>query len=490
MRTNVKGGGSFKMPKLEIEKDKSKSPSKKDTRVKKILSKKVKILICIVIVIAVAFLLIKLQTSSVKTDIKHTVLSKGNIVNSINVLGAIKSNESSNVYSTLDNKIKEVRVKVGDKVKVGDILAVLDTGDLEKDIEQAKATTTANEANAKIELNSTKKEYDNALYLYNNNLNAEITNAEEAVNSAKLSFEDKENIYEYNKMLLQSGEISEQELKQKKMDFENAKSEYNKAVVALENAKVKTLQELDTAKNNYEKAQTNCNNNSEKIALEKQQSNLEKCQIKATIDGTVTSVNAVVGNPGSGNLFKIENLDNIEIDASIKEIDRSNVKVGQKAEIKTDSTGDTAIYGEVISINPTAQTSEISAVTEKSQSTSTSTGTGTDSGFAAKIKINEPNESIYVGMSARANIILSEKSDIYTISYDSIVENEDGKSIYVAEKSGEKETEYIIKELPINTGLESDSGVEISGEGISEGIIIIDDPSTCKVGDKIQISGR
>lgn len=474
------------MSKLEIEKDKSKSQIKKDTRVKKILSKKVKILICIVIVTAVAFLLFKLQTPSVKADIKYTVLSKGNIVNSINVSGVIKSNDSSNVYSTLDNKIKEVRVKVGDKVTAGDILAVLDTGDLDKDIEQAKATVEANEANAKIEINSTKKEYDNALYLYNNNLNAEITDGEEAVNSAKLSFEDKENIYEYNKMLLQSGEISEQELKQKKMEFENAKSEYNKAVVSLENTKLKALQDLDTAKNNCEKAQTNYNNNSEKIALEKQQSNLEKCQIKATIDGTVTSVNAVVGNSGSGNLFKIENLDNIEINASIKEIDRSSVKVGQKAEIKTDSTGDTDIYGEVVSINPTANTSEISAVTEKSQSTST----GTDTGFAAEIKINEPNESIYVGMSARANIILSEKSDIYTISYDSIVENEDSKSIYVAEKSGENENEYIIKELPINTGLESDSSVEISGEGISEGIIIIDDPSTCKVGDKIQISGR
>ena len=59
-----------------------------------------------------------------------------------------------------------------------------------------------------------------------------------------------------------------------------------------------------------------------------------------------------------------------------------------------------------------------------------------------------------------------------------IVQNENGKSIYVAEKSGEKPNEYIIKELPINTGLESDFNVEISGEGISDGIFIIDDPST------------
>ena len=48
--------------------------------------------------------------------------------------------------------------------------------------------------------------------------------------------------------------------------------------------------------------------------------------------------------------------------------------------------------------------------------------------------------------------------------------------------------EYIIKELPIETGLESDFNVEISGEGITDGIIIIDDPSTSMVGDKIQIN--
>lgn len=471
------------MPKLEIEKDKFEIQIKKSTRVKKTLSKKIKILICIVLVITVPLLLIKLQTSNVKTNIKYTILSKGNIVNSINVSGVIKSSNSSNVYSTLDNKIKEVRVKVGDKVKAGELLAVLDAEDLEKDIKQAQATITANDANAKIELNNAKKEYENLFYLYNNDLNLEIKSAEGALNSAAFSFEDKENIYEYNDMLLQNGEISEQELKQKKMDFENAKSEYDKAVVTLENAKIKALQELDTAKNNYEKAKTNYNNNSERIALEKQQNNLDKCQIKATIDGTVTSVNAVVGNAGSGNLFQIESLDNLEINSYIKEIDRASVKVGQKAEIKTDSIGDAVIYGEVVKISPTANVSEISAVTEKSQPT----GTSTDATFEAKIKINEPNENIYVGMSARVNIILSEKSGIYAISYDSIIENDKGKSVYVAEKSHEKEDEYIIKELPIDTGLESDSRVEISGKGISDGIIIIDDPSTCNVGDKIKI---
>ena len=100
------------------------------------------------------------------------------------------------------------------------------------------------------------------------------------------------------------------------------------------------------------------------------------------------------------------------------------------------------------------------------------------------------NENMKSGMSARVNIITNEKSDIYAVSSDSIVQNEDNKIIYVAEKSGEKPNEYIIKQLPIETGIESDFNVEISGDGVSEGIIIIDDPSTHKVGDKIQIKGR
>lgn len=57
-------------------------------------------------------------------------------------------------------------------------------------------------------------------------------------------------------------------------------------------------------------------------------------------------------------------------------------------------------------------------------------------------------------------------------------------------KAVKNQNEYIIKELPVDTGLESDFSVEISGEGISDGIIIIDDPSTHKVGEKIRISGR
>lgn len=48
--------------------------------------------------------------------------------------------------------------------------------------------------------------------------------------------------------------------------------------------------------------------------------------------------------------------------------------------------------------------------------------------------MDDTNENMKVGMSARINIITNEKSDIYTVASNSIVESGDTKSIYVAEK--------------------------------------------------------
>jgi len=480
-------GVSFKMLKFDIKKLKPKGISLKRLKLKKKPSKKI-ILLGIIFIIVVAFIIGKLVMPKPALEVKHTILSKSKIINSINVLGDIKSKNSINVYSTLNNPVKEIKVEAGDKVKVGDVLAILDSAGLEKDIEQATFTAETAEKNAKIQLDTAKKAYDDELHLYNSNSNADIKNAEETLNLAKINYDDKKKIYEKNKTLFEAQAISESDLNKVEIEFYTAKSDYDKATVALENAKVKTSQALNTAKSSYETAEINNSNTSQRIALEKQKQQFDDCTIKATMDGTITAVNAVVGNPGSGVLFQIESLDNMEVTTSIKEVNIANVKVGERVDIKTDGTGDEVTQGEVISVNPTAKKGDISQ--GQGKAASQSQGTSSDASFEAKIKINDINKNMKSGMSARLTIITSEKSDIYAVSSDSIVQNEDSKSIYIAEKSDGKPNEYIIKALPINIGLESDFNVEILGDGISEGIIIIDDPSTHKVGEIIQINGR
>lgn len=474
------------MLKLDIKKLKPKGISFGKIKFKKKPSKKM-VFFCILFIVVIAIVIAKIVMQRPAQTVKYTVLSKGKIINNVSVLGNIKSKNTTNIYSRLSNPVKEVKVKAGDTVKEGDVLAVLDSGDLEKDIEQATAAVNASDANNKILLDAAKKAYDDELYLYSNNLNSDIKNAEQALNLAKINYDNKKKIYEKNKALFDAQAISESDLDKVKIDFDTANSEYEKDKTTLENAKVKADQALNKAKNDYETAQNNVNNNSQKIAIEKQKQQLDNCIVKSTCDGTVTAVNASVGNQGSGILFQIENLEDMEIVVSIKEVDIANVKVGQRVEIKTDATGETVIPGEITSVSATANKGNSSQA--KAVSTSDSQGTNSDAGFEAKIKINEMNQNIKSGMSARVSIITNEKSDVYTVSSDSIVQKDDNKSIYVAEKSGEKANEYVVKEIPVSTGLESDFSIEISGEGISDGLFVINDPSTHKVGEKIQIKG-
>lgn len=478
------------MPKLDIKKLKPKGISLKNLKLKKKPTKKV-IALGVIIVLVVTAIIAKLVMPKPLPNIKYTTLSKGKITNSVNVLGEIKSQDSTNIYSTANNAVKEVKVKEGDKVKAGDVLAILDPAGLDKDAEQSMATAQASEANNQVKLDGAKKAYEDELHLYNSNSNTDIKNSEETLNLAKINLDDKKKIYDKNKVLFDAKVITEDDFNKVKIDYETAKSDYEKDTAALESAKVKARQALDKDKEDYETAQNDVNNHSQRILAEKQQQLLDDCIVKATTDGIITHVNAVVGNSGNGVLFQIEDLDNIEITVPIKEVDIANVKEGQRVEIKTDATGDEVIPGEVVSVSPSAKGGNIPISQGNAGNTqSQSQGTSSDADFEAKVKVDNTNENMKVGMSARVNIITNEKSDIYEVSSDSIVESNGNKSIYVAEKSNDGKKGDIVKEVPVNTGIESDFNVEISGEGISDGIFVIDDPSTCKVGERIQVGGR
>ena len=259
------------MQKFDIKKLKPKNISLKNLKPKKKLKKRTKVIISILLIVVIGFGAIKFLVPKKSPEVNYTVLSKGDIVKKINISGEVGSENSKNVYSTLNNVVKEVKVEVGDVVKAGDVLAILDSGTLEKDIEQSVASTNATEENAKIQYDSAKKAYDDALYVYNNNLNTEIKNSETAVNSAKMNLDDKQKTYEYKQALLGYGEISEDELNKAKMDYENAKDDYDKAVVAFENAKLKSDSDLANAKTALDTAKTNYENKSQRIGLEKQQ---------------------------------------------------------------------------------------------------------------------------------------------------------------------------------------------------------------------------
>lgn len=458
----------------------------------KFLNKKVISVICILLVIAIGFTIYKVKsakTTTTQNTVKYTTLKKTNISTTINSSGAIKSGDSTNIYSNLEYNVASINVQVGDVVKKGDVLATIDTTTLQEQIAEAEQTLASNETKNNTSLSNAKQKYENLKYLYDNNLNSDIINAENALDSAKLDLEKKTKAYDYNKVMFDNGEISQQDLNDKKIEFETAKNTYDKATVSLEATKINAKQTLSEAKNSYDSAQAAVDDKSNRLAFEDKKKKLQDAQVIATVDGTVTNVNAVVGVQASGALFVIQDLGNLIVNASVDETDIGKVKVGQKARITTDVTGNEVIEGEVINVEPvsstqSASTSSTSSSTGKTTTSTTSNSTSSDVSFTVKVQLKGQSDKVKVGMNSVINIITDEKDNVYSVPYGAIVNNNGQSAIYVAEKTGDK---YVVKEVSVTKGIESSTSAEIDGSDLSDGMIILSEPSNYKVGDTVTI---
>ena len=308
-----------------------------------------------------------------------------------------------------------------------------------------------------------------------------------------LILEDKTKTYEYDKVMLTNGAMSQDAVNKAEIVVENAQGTYDKATVALEAAKVNADQNLAKAKTDYETAQAKVNDHSARLQLENKQDELKNREVVAPVDGTVTNVNAVVGIQASGALFVIQDLSNLIVNATVDETDIANVKVGQRVEITTDASGADIIPGQVVSFEPvsstaSANTSSTSGSGSSKSSTTTSTtsnSTSSDVSFNVKVQLTGQNDKVKVGMNSVVNIITNEKNDIYSVPYGAVVNNKGQSSVYAAVKQG---AQYIVKEIPITKGIESAANVEIEGADLSDGMIILSDPSSYSVGSNVTIS--
>lgn len=464
--------------------------------IKKIFTnKKVISVICILLVVTLGFTVYKVKfakkANTGQSNVKYTTLKKTNISTSISSSGAIKSGDSTNIYSNLEYNVAAINVAVGDVVKKGDVLATIDTTTLQEQIAESEQTLASNETKNKLSLATAKQKYENLKYLYDNNLNTDIINAENALDSAKLNLDHETKTYEYDKVMLQNGEISQDDVNKQQITYEAAQSTYKKATVALEATKINAKQSLSESKNSYDSAQAAADDTSNRLAFEDKKKKLQDAQVIATVDGTITNVNAVVGIQASGALFVIQDLSNLIVNASVDETDVANVKVGQRVEITTDASGPEIIAAKVVSVEPVSSTQSASNSSTSTSSGKTSTSTSTtsnstssDVSFTVKVQLTGQSDKVKVGMNSVVNIITNEKNDIYSVPYGAVV-NKNGQSVVYAAVKQDKQ--YIAKQIPITKGIESATNAEIDGADLSEEMIILSEPSGYSDGSIVAI---
>ena len=381
--------------------------------------------------------------------VRTTRLEKTTLSESITVTGTVESGSVANVTTSLAYPVKEIFVQVGDTVSEGDVICTLDADSANPELQAARdnaaaALTAAQNTAAAAQSDYTAK-------------SAARQAAEDALKTAKAN-----SGYD---ALYQAYAAADQAWLQ-------ARSTYETATETLRQAK----ENMETAAENLENAGTS-------DEIEELEEQIADCTITAGASGTITTLNATVGSAAGGGtsntaLAVIQNTDDLKVSITIDEDDIKSVAVGQQAIIKSDATGDTEIAGTVSQLSLTSGSTG-----------STQGGTGS-SGFGAEVTVTGKDSGLLIGLSAKVEIILSQVTDVYAVPYDAVGTDENGGSVVYARSGGE--TEFTA--IPVETGMETDYYIEISGEGLSDGMEVktsANDTATAAAGaDDAQQSGE
>ena len=200
--------------------------------------------------------------------------------------------------------------------------------------------------------------------------------------------------------------------------------------------------------------------------------------VKATTSGTITAMNAVKGNPANGELFTIEDTNDLKVRGKVKEADLNHIHENMPVLVKADATGDKVFPGNLTKIAPTAI---------KSEATTAST-TATKAEFEVEIDLPADTSGLKIGMTTRLSIVSEERADVFSVPFEALVVNDSGQtSIYIAKENPVEQGSYTVEAIPVTTGLETDSLIEIAGDQLSEGLAIISQPQTVSPGMAVSV---
>ena len=457
--------------------------------------KKLTIFLVIVLVIALAITNVvrkanKAAAGTTYQYVRTTVLQKTTLSDSVNVNGTVKSGSSASVTasdSVKTYKVTAVNVAVGDTVKKGDVIATLDTTDVEKQIanaelklsdtqtdaqksyDQAVEDQSTDLASARADLEEAQKKYDTLglddyygsmadgsnsgktnreivteyytryaeeIAGYENtlaNLRIQLTQAQQdgdADRAAGLQGQ----IDDYtNRESVAKGQCSIPELGLQGFD----------AVSQCYNQIEQLAQALDKAQQSYQKAATSASRSVDNAETKLEQSQREddtltslqtardNCTLTATMDGT------------------IQDVDNLTVEVTIPASSVGKLKAGMQCNITSDATEDT-VTGTLTRIDPVAN----------------------DSGsFGATVTVNSQDSGLLIGISAKVEIIVSEKENVFTVPRDAVGTNDDG-STYVLRKTGGEGVDMTFEQVAVTEGDTNDYYVEITGDDLNEGDVI------------------
>lgn len=250
--------------------------------------------------------------------------------------GKVQADNSVNLMTKLPAKVAEVKVDVGSKVNAGDPIIVLDTQDIQAQVNQAQtAVETAQAGLDKVKTGSRPEQ---------------IASTEALLQGAQKAYELAQTAYDRQKELYDGGFVSKQDLEKLEGPVASAKSQYESVQHQLEQLKNgATPQDVNAAAAAVKQAQA---------AVETAKANLNYGTIASPISGTVTAKNINVGEMAitGQDLVTIVNSGQLHIDGYVPSDLVTQLKVGQPVIVKVSDVSDKKFQGEISVIDPQIDT--------------------------------------------------------------------------------------------------------------------------------------
>ena len=356
--------------------------------------------------------------------VKVMEAKKSKIEDIVTFTGQIEAGDEVKIASKISGRVKEVNFEMGDYVKKGEPLVILETDELYVQLSQAEAALASAKANLAANESGT--------------LPQQLDQVKAAFEQAETNYLNTKSDYERIKALYEAGAASKQTLDSMEAKYKVAKNQYESAKEQLRLTEERLPKNIEALRAQVAQAEAQ---------VELIKTNIKNSVIRAPISGMISSKQI---NPGEMcqagvTLGSIVNIDKVKVVIDVPEEDINKIREGQEVTVNIDALGDKGkIKGKISIISPASASSRL---------------------FKVKIEMENKDYKLKPGMFAKVNIIRDIKENVITIPKDALVIKKHGNVVYVV-KEGKAE------ERLVKIGVTNGDRVEIT-EGLKEGETVV-----------------
>lgn len=321
-------------------------------------------------------------------SVEVSAIGKDSIANSFSYSGKAAASKEISVLPTIPGKVINYSFEVGDTVRENQVLFTVDPSSLNDQIRSAQANYKA----------------------------------------SKLNLDNAEKAYTNNKVLFDSGIISETDMDQIKLAYESAQA---------------TIEALD-------------------VNLEILKKNISDCTVTSPMTGVVVTRGVERGSYASlsAPAYVLMDLSTIKVEVGVSEQTVNAIHIGDEVQVSMSAVSDTPLIGKVSTISPA------------------SSATGT---YLVKVELNNKNGTIKSGMLANVNFTKEQATDVLVLPRSAVLTKDDETYIYVVDGDTAKKT-------PVTTGIDTGETVQITS-ALPEGTQVVTRGQTYLTdGEKVTIA--